>query len=101
MLPMRLDSPKANLLFTALGNQTRRRILQRLAAKPSRSIAELAKQFNISNTAVSNHAKLLEEAQLIIRTARGKYHSLRTNIRLISELEDWIEKVTRPARHAK
>ena len=76
---MRLDSPEADLLFTALGNKARRRILQRLAEKPARSISELAREFGISSTAVSNHIKLLESAGLVARTQRGKYSQIQIN----------------------
>lgn len=71
---MQLDSPGADLLFTALGNKTRRRILQRLAKKPARSISELAREFGISNTAASNQIAILEEASLTSRIQHGKYH---------------------------
>jgi DNA-binding transcriptional ArsR family regulator len=71
---MRLDSPKADLLFTALANKTRRRILQRLSQKPARSISELARAFGISNTAASNQIKILEQAELVIRSQQGKYN---------------------------
>jgi hypothetical protein len=53
VLPMKLDSLEADLLFTALGNKTRRRMLQRLSQKQARSISELARVFNISSTAAS------------------------------------------------
>jgi predicted transcriptional regulator len=75
---MKLDSAEANLLFTALGNKTRRRILQRLIKKPARSITELAREFNISNTAASNQVKILEQAKLVTRTQHGKYHQIKS-----------------------
>jgi predicted transcriptional regulator len=73
---MRFDSPEADLIFTALGNKTRRRILQRLSEKPARSISELAREFEISNAAASNQVKLLEQAGLVNRSARGKYNQI-------------------------
>jgi len=73
---MRFDSPEADLLFTALGNKTRRRILQRLAEKPARSISELAREFGISNTAASNQVRLLEQAKLVKKVRRGKFHQI-------------------------
>ena len=73
---MKFNSPEADLLFTALGNKTRRRILQRLSKKPARSISELAREFMISNTAASNQVKILEQAGLIMRSQRGKYNQI-------------------------
>ncbi len=76
---MKLDSPEADLLFTALGNKTRRRILQRLSEKPARSISELARKFAISNTAVSNQITILERAKLTARIQHGKYQKILVN----------------------
>jgi predicted transcriptional regulator len=73
---MKLDSHKADLLFIALGNKTRRRMLQRLAEKPARSISELAKEFSISNTATSNQIAILEKTNLITRTKHGRYQKI-------------------------
>lgn len=73
---MRLDSPDADLLFTALGHKTRRRILQRLAEKPARSISELAREFGITTTAASKQLTALERAGLVRRSPRGKYHGV-------------------------
>ncbi len=70
---MRFDSPEADLLFTTLGNKTRRRMLQRLTEKPARSISELTREFGISSTAVSNQIAILEKAELIGRIQHGKY----------------------------
>jgi predicted transcriptional regulator len=76
---MNLDSPEADLIFTALGSKTRRRILQRLSEKPARSISELAREFGISSTAVSNQITILEKAGLITRIKHGKHHHLQTS----------------------
>jgi len=77
VLPMKLDSPESDLIFTALGNKTRRRILQRLSENPARSISELAREFGISNTAASNQIKILERAGLVARVQRGKYSQIK------------------------
>ena len=82
---MQFDSPEADLFFTALGNKTRRRILQRLSGKPARSISELAQEFKVSSTAISNHIALLEKAHLINRAKRGKFHTLEVDAKALSE----------------
>ncbi len=50
--------------FSALGDPTRRRILE-LLADESRSVGELAEELPISRPAVSRHLRLLKEAGLV------------------------------------
>jgi predicted transcriptional regulator len=76
VLPMNLDSPEADLFFAALGSKTRRRILQRLSEKPARSISELAREFGISNTAISNQIAILEKTELVVRIPHGKFQKI-------------------------
>ncbi|MFB9239793.1 ArsR/SmtB family transcription factor [Plantactinospora siamensis] len=57
-------------MLEALGDPTRRSIFERLAAGP-RSVAELAADLPISRPAVSQHLKVLKEAQLVSSTAVG------------------------------
>lgn len=51
-------------IFSALGNPTRRRIVERLSAG-ARSISELAEPFAMSLVAVSKHVHVLEESGLV------------------------------------
>lgn len=51
-------------------------MLQRLSEKPARSISELAREFGISNTAASDQVNILEQAQLVTRSQRGKYNQV-------------------------
>jgi DNA-binding transcriptional ArsR family regulator len=60
-------------VFHALGNATRRRMLQELAAG-ARSVGELAAPFAISLAAASKHVRALEDAGLIRREVRGNTH---------------------------
>ena len=56
--------------WTALGDPTRRSILERLAARPS-PVGELARELPISRPAVSQHLKVLKEAGLVIDQPAG------------------------------
>lgn len=51
-------------IFSALGNPTRRRIVERLSTG-ARSISELAEPFEMSLVAVSKHVHVLEESGLV------------------------------------
>ena len=56
--------------WTALGDPTRRAILERLAERP-RAVGELAADLPISRPAVSQHLKTLKEAGLVVDRRAG------------------------------
>jgi DNA-binding transcriptional ArsR family regulator len=56
--------------WAALGDPTRRAICERLAKRP-RAVGELAGELPISRPAVSQHLKVLKDAQLVIDTRAG------------------------------
>src|ERR1700720_2434647 len=60
-----LDAP-----FSALADPTRRAILARLA-KGEATVNELARPFEMSQPAISQHLKVLEDAGLILRRVEG------------------------------
>lgn len=59
-----MKKPNADLVFHALGDPTRRRMLEKISAGPI-SVSELAEQFDISLAAVVQHLQILEESRLI------------------------------------
>jgi DNA-binding transcriptional ArsR family regulator len=63
-------------VFQALSHRTRRRILRRVAEREC-SISELAKPFNVTLEAVSQHIRVLERAGLVHRTRRGRVQHCR------------------------
>jgi DNA-binding transcriptional ArsR family regulator len=64
---------KLNLdnIFLALADSTRRSILERVA-KAEMSIGEIAQHYALTFAAISKHIKVLEKANLITKTRRGK-----------------------------
>lgn len=56
--------------FEALGDATRRRILQLLGAEPQ-SVAVLAEKLPVSRPAVSRHLRLLKEAGFVEEVPEG------------------------------
>ncbi len=84
--------------FSALGDPTRRVIVNRLRMGP-KSVGEIAKSMKVSRPAVSQGLKVLLEAELVKREPRGRevFYSLdrRGTERLrtyLEGLEDVIEK---------
>jgi len=78
-------------VFGALADRTRRGILERLA-ESDRSVTDLAKPYDMSLPAVSQHLRVLEKAGLVRRRRRGRVHELRLEARRLKQAEAWIEE---------
>jgi DNA-binding transcriptional ArsR family regulator len=83
--PARLDQ-----VFSALGDATRRAILQALAQRPA-TITKIAKPFPVSLNAISKHVMVLEQAGLVLREIRGREHHCRIDPRPLREANGWLE----------
>jgi DNA-binding transcriptional ArsR family regulator len=76
-------------VFSALADQTRRSILDRLRAG-ALTVTELAEPYAMSLNAVSKHIKRLENAGLIRREITGREHSCRLETARFDEAIDWM-----------
>ena len=85
-----LQDISLNQTYAAIADPTRRAILLRLMQSEAR-VTELAEPFDISLNAVSKHLRVLERAQLIRRTIKGRDHYLSVNIEPLQEAAEWIE----------
>lgn len=77
-------------VFSALGDPTRRRILERLARGPL-TVGEIASGFSISQPAISKHVKVLEESGLLARRIDGRVHQCTLAPRAMETASDWLE----------
>jgi DNA-binding transcriptional ArsR family regulator len=75
----------------ALADETRRRILRRLASGEAR-VTEVAEPFDISLNSVSKHIRLLERAGLVRRRVAGRDHFLALEPRPFDELTQWMHE---------
>jgi DNA-binding transcriptional ArsR family regulator len=69
-------------LFSALGSESRLRMLEKLT-EGEMHISELARKLGISVPVAAKHANILEAAELIYRKVYGKTHVLQLNNRNI------------------
>ncbi|MEU5374059.1 ArsR/SmtB family transcription factor [Streptomyces sp. NPDC003631] len=74
----------------ALGDPTRRAIVERLAEKP-RAVGELADELPVSRPAVSQHLKVLKSAGLVSERADGTRRIYRLNPAGVAALRDQLE----------
>ncbi len=79
----------ASHVFHALGDPTRRAIVERLSERPY-SVSGLATPLNISLTAVAQHLQVLEESGLAHSEKTGRVRTCRLNAAGLSVLEKWI-----------
>ena len=82
-----------DLVFRALGDKSRRFLLDRLHKQDGQTLGELESELEMTRFGVMKHLKVLEEAGLVITRRRGreKLHFLNAvPIRLIHDR--WIDK---------
>ena len=78
--------------FSALADPTRRAILARLAQGEA-TVLELAEPFEMSQPAVSQHLKVLEQAGLIARRVEGTKRPRRLVKAGIEAMDQWLAMV--------
>ena len=78
-----------NTTFAALGDETRRAILARLMQGEAR-LSDLAEPFDMSQTAVSKHVRVLSNAGLVRVEKRGRTRHCRLNATVMEDALDWI-----------
>jgi DNA-binding transcriptional ArsR family regulator len=66
-------------VFEALGNATRRRILDLIKADPGCTVGVLASHFDTTRVAVMHHLRQLEECDLVVSVKEGRSRRLYHN----------------------
>jgi len=87
-------APAIDLTFAALGDPTRRAIVERLAAGDA-TVLELAAPFRISLPAISRHLKVLEQAGLITRGRDAQRRPCRLRPEALGQVAAWAEHTRR------
>lgn len=75
--------------FSALADPTRRAILARLASGEA-TVNELAEPFDMSQPAISQHLKALEQAGLIVQRIDGTRRPRRLSKDAIDAIDQWL-----------
>ena len=79
----------------ALADPTRRNILELLANRGELSATTIYEQFPVSPQAISQHLKVLREANLVEMEKRAQKHLYRINPQALSQFEEWVNKLQR------
>jgi DNA-binding transcriptional ArsR family regulator len=84
-----LSPPALDAVFHALGDATRRAMLQDLAGG-ARTVGQLAAPYAMSLAAASKHIKALEAAGLVRRQVQGRTHVCRLDPRPLASAHEWL-----------
>ena len=82
-------------LFNALADPTRRDILELLATNGQMNATDISENFEMSHPAISQHLKILREAELVRLEKDAQRHLYSLNMDAIQKLEEWAVKMTR------
>ena len=80
--------------FKALADPTRRAILARLQLGDV-SVLELAKPFDMSLPAISQHLKVLENAGLVARSREAQWRPCRLDAAKLKQATEWLDEYRR------
>ncbi len=80
--------------FTALADPTRRAIIEMLAIHGQLCATEISDEFQTSPSAISQHLKVLREANLVHMEKRAQQRLYRINPEPLHELEEWVSRMT-------
>lgn len=85
-----LRKADVHLVFHALGDATRRLIVEKLSEGPI-SVSQLAKPLEITLAAVIQHLQVLEESGLVRTEKSGRVRTCRIEPAGLSVAEQWID----------
>jgi len=83
-----------DLSLTAMGDPSRRRILE-LLARGARTVSEIQAHFTFSQPALSKHLRVLREAGLVSFSKEGRTHVYRINGAALVDAADWMLELHR------
>jgi DNA-binding transcriptional ArsR family regulator len=82
-------------LFAALGDQTRLRLLARLAADGPGSITHLRADAAVSRQAITKHLEVLAQAGLVRGTRRGRERIWQLEPHRLAEAQAHLDQISR------
>jgi ArsR family transcriptional regulator, arsenate/arsenite/antimonite-responsive transcriptional repressor len=89
-----------NILFKALGDPTRRQIIE-LLRKKDMNAGEIADHFNMSKPSISHHLDLLRQADVVQSVKEGQFINYSLNTTVFDEMVKWIMDVSKKKNKTK
>ena len=82
-------SAAADDVFHALGNPTRRKVLERLSVGPA-TVSELAAPFEMQLPSFVQHLSVLEQSRLVRSKKRGRVRTYEIAPERFKIIDDWL-----------
>jgi ArsR family transcriptional regulator, arsenate/arsenite/antimonite-responsive transcriptional repressor len=77
-------------VFKALADPNRRKIIRLLRKHDTMNAGEIAEQFSISKPAISDHLRILKDANLIFADKQGQFILYQLNTSVLEELAAYL-----------
>lgn len=77
--------------LAALGDTTRRQIFELIAERP-RSVAEITRQVAVSQSAVSQHLKVLKDSRLVRAEPKGASNVYHIDPHGLGQMRAWLDR---------
>jgi DNA-binding transcriptional ArsR family regulator len=90
----------SSVQLDALGDATRRAILERLVREGPLPVGELAREFPISRPAISQHLRILKRADLVTDRSEGARRVYAVNPEALASLRSYFERFWTDALNA-
>ena len=84
-----VQSAAADVVFHALANPTRRKVLERLSVGPA-TVSELAAPFDMQLPSFVQHLSVLEQSRLVRSQKRGRVRTYEIAPERFKVVEDWL-----------
>ena len=84
-----VQSAAADDVFHALGNPTRRKVLERLSVGPA-TVSELAAPFEMQLPSFVQHLEVLEQSRLVRSKKRGRVRTYEIAPERFTVVESWL-----------
>ena len=83
------QSAAADVVFHALANETRRKVLERLSVGPA-TVSELAAPFDMQLPSFVQHLSVLEQSRLVKSKKHGRVRTYEIAPERFKVVEDWL-----------
>ena len=82
------------LIFAALGDETRLRLVARLCDRGPLSIVQLAAGFAITRQGITKHLRVMEQAGLVRRLQRGRESMWQLEQKRLAEARSYLQTIS-------